>query len=128
MPALNGVKAKIEIEDVWVSVIVVDALNGNAIVDGQTLTITDNHVPSVTRTFEFDDGTGLPIASGRVAIPFNVGMDQTQEIVHHNRSLLAYGSPGFCCGQLRHVTQSKDILEFFVLHGFLVDFKPAVGC
>ena len=48
------------------SVIVVNALNGNAIVDGQTITITDDQVPSVTRIFEFDDGTGLPIASGRV--------------------------------------------------------------
>ncbi len=58
------------------SVILVNALNGNGVVDGQTITITDDQIPSVTRVFEFDDGTGLPIAAGRVAIPFNVGMDQ----------------------------------------------------
>ncbi len=58
--------------------IVVEALNGNAFVDGQQITITDNQTPSVTRIFEFDDGTGGPLAAGRVAIPFNSGMDQDQ--------------------------------------------------
>ena len=58
------------------SVIVVEALNGNGIADGQTLSITDNQVPSVTRVFEFDDGTGGTLPGGSVAIPFSSSMDQ----------------------------------------------------
>ncbi|MCA9166590.1 MAG: pre-peptidase C-terminal domain-containing protein [Planctomycetales bacterium] len=74
------------------SVIVVDALNGNALVDGQTLTITDNQIPSVTRTFEFDDGTGGPLAAGRVAIPFNSGFDQAQIITSIINSINSVGN------------------------------------
>jgi len=58
------------------SVIVVTALNGNGITDGDRFTITDNQNPIVTRTFEFDDGTGPPLGSGNVRVGFDAGMNQ----------------------------------------------------
>ncbi|MCA9214497.1 MAG: pre-peptidase C-terminal domain-containing protein, partial [Planctomycetales bacterium] len=58
------------------SVVVVTAENGNGITDGETLTITDNQIPPVTRTFEFDDGSGAPIGAGNVRIPFDSGFNQ----------------------------------------------------
>ena len=58
------------------SVVVVTAENGNGIADGETLTITDNQVPPVTRTFEFDDGSGGPIGAGNVRLTFDSSFNQ----------------------------------------------------
>ena len=74
------------------SVIVVSTLNGNGIADGETITLTDNQTPTVTRTFEFDDGTGEPIGAGHVRVPFNTGMDQATLINNIIASINAVGN------------------------------------
>lgn len=58
------------------SVLLVEALNGTAIVDGQSLAITDNQ--GQLRIFEFDDGSGAGVDPERVAIPFSPALDQSQ--------------------------------------------------
>ncbi|MFV2067786.1 MAG: NF038122 family metalloprotease, partial [Pirellulales bacterium] len=60
------------------AVLVMDAPNGSAILDGATFTIVDNQVVPEARTFEFDDGTGAPVGSDRIAVPFSSGMTQRQ--------------------------------------------------
>lgn len=67
---IDGVNYEIDTGEVFV----VTAANGNFVTDGQRFTITDNATPPVTRTFEFDDGTGPVIQGGVIPVPFNVGM------------------------------------------------------
>ena len=74
------------------SVIVVNALNGNGVADGETITISDSQIPTVTRIFEFDDGSGGPIGAGRIRIPFNSGMDQATLVASIINSINAVGN------------------------------------
>ncbi|MCA9196580.1 MAG: pre-peptidase C-terminal domain-containing protein [Planctomycetales bacterium] len=61
------------------SVIVVSATSAAGLSDGDTLTITDNQVPIVTKTFEFDrDGT---ISPGNIRIPYTNNTNQADLIV-----------------------------------------------
>jgi len=60
------------------AVLVMGASDGSAILDGATFTITDNQVVPVTRTFEFDNGTGPPVGGDHIAVHFSTGMDQSQ--------------------------------------------------
>ena len=74
------------------SVIVVNALNGNGVSDGETISITDSQVPAVTRIFEFDDGTGGPIGAGHVRIAFTQSMDQASLVNAIISSINAVGN------------------------------------
>ncbi len=72
--------------------IVVNALNGNGVSDGETISITDSQVPAVTRIFEFDDGTGAPIGAGHVRIAFTQSMDQASLVNAIISSINAVGN------------------------------------
>ena len=58
------------------SVLVVQAANGNQIQDGDTFTLVDNQAVPVSKTFEFNDGTGGPIGSGNVEIAYTAADNQ----------------------------------------------------
>lgn len=82
-------------------VLVVDALSGSELTDGHRFSLADNQQPSEIRTFEFDDGTGIPVANGVTPVPFNIGMNRgaiVQAIVDAINSQTAFdgfGNPIF---------------------------------
>jgi hypothetical protein len=62
-------------------VLIIDAMFGGDLTDGDRFSVADNQVLPIIRTFEFDDNTGAPLANGITPIPFNVGMSQDEIVV-----------------------------------------------